>query len=133
MFTVNTPLVSSRLENPITAFGCNSNNTLDLQQYYSISKKKATNSSKNKLGQGGYVSVYKGTLQDGSLVAVKVLSESIGNSEEFINKVASISVTTHVNVVSLLGFYLEVLKELWYMTTCLMDHFRSSYMKTKIH
>jgi len=37
MFTVNTPLVSSRLENYVTVFGCNSNNSLDLQQYYSVS------------------------------------------------------------------------------------------------
>ncbi|KAK2458732.1 LEAF RUST 10 DISEASE-RESISTANCE LOCUS RECEPTOR-LIKE PROTEIN KINASE 2.5 [Trifolium repens] len=36
MFTVNTPLVSSRLENPVTVFGCNSNNTVDLEQYYSV-------------------------------------------------------------------------------------------------
>ncbi|XP_058772655.1 PR5-like receptor kinase [Vicia villosa] len=68
---------------------------------------KATNSFKNKLGQGGYGSVYKGKLQDGSLVAVKILSESNGNGEEFINEVASISVTSHVNIVSLLGFCLE--------------------------
>ncbi|KAG4394854.1 hypothetical protein GLYMA_20G118700v4 [Glycine max] len=75
---------------------------------YSYSEiKKATNSFRYKLGHGGYGSVYKGKLQDGSLVAVKVLSDSIGNGEEFINEVASISVTSHVNIVSLLGFCLE--------------------------
>ncbi|TKY50861.1 receptor protein kinase [Spatholobus suberectus] len=75
---------------------------------YSYSEiKKATNSFRNKLGQGGYGSVYKGKLHDGSLVAVKVLSDSKGNGEEFINEVASISVTSHVNIVSLLGFCLE--------------------------
>ncbi|CAJ1977498.1 unnamed protein product [Sphenostylis stenocarpa] len=75
---------------------------------YSFSEiKKATNSFRNKLGQGGYGSVYKGKLNDGSLVAVKVLSDSKGNGEEFINEVASISVTSHVNVVSLLGFCQE--------------------------
>ncbi|XP_015941737.3 LEAF RUST 10 DISEASE-RESISTANCE LOCUS RECEPTOR-LIKE PROTEIN KINASE-like 2.5, partial [Arachis duranensis] len=50
---------------------------------------------------------YKGKLSDGTLVAVKVLSESKGNGEEFINEVASISVTSHVNIVELLGFCLE--------------------------
>lgn len=36
MFTINTPLVSSRLENYLTVFGCsNIYNTTDLQQYYS--------------------------------------------------------------------------------------------------
>ncbi|KAK7357763.1 hypothetical protein VNO80_17059 [Phaseolus coccineus] len=75
---------------------------------YSYSEiKKATNSFRNKLGEGGYGSVYKGKLNDGSLVAVKVLSDSKGNGEEFINEVASISLTSHVNIVSLLGFCQE--------------------------
>ncbi|KAH9746729.1 protein kinase domain-containing protein [Citrus sinensis] len=69
--------------------------------------KKMTNSFKYKLGQGGYGSVYKGKLIDGSNVAVKVLNDSKGNGEEFINEVASISRTSHVNVVTLLGFCFE--------------------------
>ncbi|KAL5070535.1 hypothetical protein RYX36_021422 [Vicia faba] len=80
---------------------------LAAKRYTYTEIKKVTNSFKNKLGRGGYGSVYKGKLQDGSLVAVKVLSESNGNGEEFINEVASISVTSHVNIVSLLGFCLE--------------------------
>ncbi|GFP85323.1 glycerophosphodiester phosphodiesterase protein kinase domain-containing gdpdl2 [Phtheirospermum japonicum] len=64
-----------------------------------------TKSLSDKLGQGGYGSVYKGKLLDGSsLVAVKVLSATDGNGEDFINEVASISRTSHVNVVNLLGF-----------------------------
>ena len=51
--------------------------------------------------------MYRGKLHDGSLVAVKVLSELKGNGEEFINEVASISMTSHVNIVSLVGFCLE--------------------------
>ncbi|GAY47590.1 hypothetical protein CUMW_105540 [Citrus unshiu] len=69
--------------------------------------KKMTNSFKYKLGQGGYGSVYKGKLIDGRNVAVKVLNDSKGNGEEFINEVASISRTSHVNVVTLLGFCFE--------------------------
>ncbi|KAH9795080.1 protein kinase domain-containing protein [Citrus sinensis] len=69
--------------------------------------KKMTNSFKYKLGQGGYGSVYKGKLLDGRNVAVKVLNDSKGNGEEFINEVASISRTSHVNVVALLGFCFE--------------------------
>ncbi|KAL7221563.1 hypothetical protein ACSBR1_023508 [Camellia fascicularis] len=56
---------------------------------------KITNSFKDKLGQGGYGSVYKGELSDGRLVAVKVLSQTEGNGQEFINEVASISRTSH--------------------------------------
>ena len=66
-----------------------------------------TNSFKDKLGQGGYGGVYKGKLQDGCFVAVKVLKESKGNGEEFLNEVASISRTSHVNIVTLMGFCFE--------------------------
>ncbi|KAL5809912.1 hypothetical protein ACOSQ4_026480 [Xanthoceras sorbifolium] len=66
--------------------------------------KKMTNSFSNKLGKGGYGDVYKGKLPDGRLVAVKLLKESKGDGEEFTNEVASISRTSHVNIVGLLGF-----------------------------
>ncbi|KAF5457456.1 hypothetical protein F2P56_021556 [Juglans regia] len=69
--------------------------------------KKLTNSFKYKVGQGGYGVVFKGELPDGRIVAVKVLGESKGNGEEFINEVASISRTSHVNIVTLLGFCYE--------------------------
>ncbi|ESR55847.1 hypothetical protein CICLE_v10019355mg [Citrus x clementina] len=69
--------------------------------------KKMTNSFKHKLGQGGYGSVFKGKLPDGRLVAVKLLNTSKENVQEFVNEVASISRTSHVNVVTLLGFCLE--------------------------
>ncbi|KAG7586055.1 Serine-threonine/tyrosine-protein kinase catalytic domain, partial [Arabidopsis thaliana x Arabidopsis arenosa] len=50
----------------------------------------------------------RGTLNDGRVVAVKVLKESKGNnSEDFINEVSSMSQTSHVNIVSLLGFCSE--------------------------
>nr|KAJ0210781.1 hypothetical protein LSAT_V11C400216720 [Lactuca sativa] len=49
-----------------------------------------TNAFDEKLGQGGYGSVYKGQMPDGQLVAVKLLSKAIGNGQDFINEVASI-------------------------------------------
>ncbi|PKI75645.1 hypothetical protein CRG98_004046 [Punica granatum] len=69
--------------------------------------KKMTNSFSEKLGKGGYGSVYKGKLSNGHQVAVKVLTESKANGEEFLNEVTSISRTAHVNVVTLLGFCYE--------------------------
>ncbi|KAG4388476.1 hypothetical protein GLYMA_09G182200v4 [Glycine max] len=69
--------------------------------------KKMTNSFKVKLGEGGFGAVYKGELLSGGPVAVKILNESKGNGEDFINEVASISRTSHVNVVTLVGFCLE--------------------------
>lgn len=84
------------------------NGHLAAKRYSYLEVKKMTNSFSNKLGQGGFASVYKGKLSDGSLVAVKILKEmKSNNGEEFINEVASISVTSHVNIVSLLGFCLE--------------------------
>ncbi|KAK3163830.1 hypothetical protein QOZ80_1AG0008840 [Eleusine coracana subsp. coracana] len=68
---------------------------------------KITSSFNNKLGEGGYGIVFKGTLHDGRLVAVKLLHDSKANGEEFVNEVMSIGRTSHVNIVSLFGFCLE--------------------------
>ncbi|XP_027357374.1 LEAF RUST 10 DISEASE-RESISTANCE LOCUS RECEPTOR-LIKE PROTEIN KINASE-like 2.5 [Abrus precatorius] len=82
------------------------------QKRYKLSEvKKMTNSFRDKLGQGGFGAVYKGKLPTGYPVAVKLLKSSKGNGEEFINEVASISRTSHVNVVTLLGFCLEAQKK----------------------
>lgn len=77
------------------------------KRYSYLQVKKMTNSFEVKLGQGGFGSVYRGVLSDGNMVAVKVLSESKGNGEDFMNEVASIGKTSHVNIVSLLGFCFE--------------------------
>ncbi|XP_050227405.1 LEAF RUST 10 DISEASE-RESISTANCE LOCUS RECEPTOR-LIKE PROTEIN KINASE-like 2.1 [Mercurialis annua] len=68
---------------------------------------KMTNSFIQKLGQGGFGDVYKGKLPDGRIVAVKVPNKSTGDGEEFINEVAAIGRTSHVNIVTLLGFCYE--------------------------
>ncbi|XP_057736460.1 LEAF RUST 10 DISEASE-RESISTANCE LOCUS RECEPTOR-LIKE PROTEIN KINASE-like 2.1 [Arachis stenosperma] len=77
---------------------------LQIRRYTYSDIKKVTNSFRDKLGQGGFGSVYKGQLQDGRHVAVKILSELKGDGEDFINEVASMSRTSHVNIVALLGF-----------------------------
>ncbi|XP_059589718.1 LEAF RUST 10 DISEASE-RESISTANCE LOCUS RECEPTOR-LIKE PROTEIN KINASE-like 2.1 [Vitis vinifera] len=75
---------------------------------YSYSEiKKMTHNFKNKLGQGGFGSVYKGKLQSGHIVAVKMLVMSKANGQDFINEVATIGRIHHVNVVRLVGFCIQ--------------------------
>ncbi|KAK9912756.1 hypothetical protein M0R45_036600 [Rubus argutus] len=75
---------------------------------YSYSNiKKMTRGFKEKVGEGGYGSVYKGKLRSGRLVAIKMLGTSKSNGQEFINEVATIGRIHHVNVVQLLGFCVE--------------------------
>ncbi|KAK3440507.1 hypothetical protein EUGRSUZ_B00781 [Eucalyptus grandis] len=69
--------------------------------------KRMTISFEENLGQGGYGYVYRGKLENGQLVAVKLLKKLKGNAEEFFNEVVSISRISHVNVVNLLGFHFE--------------------------
>ncbi|KAJ7969152.1 Receptor-like kinase [Quillaja saponaria] len=69
--------------------------------------KKITNSFTEEVGRGGFGKVYKGKLPNGCLVAVKLLDASKRNGEGFVNEVSSISRTSHVNIVILLGFCLE--------------------------
>lgn len=62
----------------------------------------------NKLGQGGFGSVYKGKLKDGSVVAVKVLSsDSRQGVPEFLNELTVISNILHENLVRLHGCCVE--------------------------
>ncbi|KAJ9178623.1 hypothetical protein P3X46_010492 [Hevea brasiliensis] len=66
--------------------------------------KRMTNQFKDELGQGAYGTVFRGKLSDEILVAVKVLNNSKGNGEEFVNEVGTIGKIHHVNVVRLIGF-----------------------------
>ncbi|KAG6700679.1 hypothetical protein I3842_08G124200 [Carya illinoinensis] len=72
---------------------------------YSFSEiKKMTKGFKENLGEGGFGTVFKGTLRSGRLVAVKMLSQSKANGQDFINEVATIGRIHHVNIVQLIGF-----------------------------
>ncbi|KAL3575980.1 hypothetical protein D5086_021263, partial [Populus alba] len=65
-------------------------------------------SEDNKLGQGGFGVVYKGTLTSGQDIAVKRLSRTSGQGEiEFKNEVMLVAKLQHRNLVRLLGFCFE--------------------------
>ncbi|KAM3405929.1 hypothetical protein ACQJBY_000146 [Aegilops geniculata] len=71
-----------------------------------------TSHFRDKLGQGGYGSVYKGVLLPGDVhVAVKMLEgNSNCNGEDFISEVSTIGRIHHVNVVRLVGFCSEEMR-----------------------
>ncbi|KAL9690541.1 hypothetical protein QQ045_010943 [Rhodiola kirilowii] len=65
-------------------------------------------SNDNKLGQGGFGSVYKGKLADGQKIAVKRLATGSRQGDlEFKNEVVLVAKLQHRNLVRLLGFCLE--------------------------
>ncbi|CAE5963211.1 unnamed protein product [Arabidopsis arenosa] len=78
-----------------------------LKRYSYAQVKKMTKSFRHEVGKGGFGVVYRGNFCDGRKVAVKVLKDSKDNGEDFINEVASMSRTSHVNIVTLLGFCYE--------------------------
>ncbi|KAK7257251.1 hypothetical protein RIF29_31093 [Crotalaria pallida] len=99
---------------------------------------KATDnfSSSNKLGEGGFGPVYKGTLADGKELAVKRLSENSGQGlEEFKNEVVLIAKLQHRNLVKLLGCCIEgeeIMLVYEYMPNKSLDNFIFDETKRKL-
>ncbi|KAI9075613.1 hypothetical protein K1719_042413 [Acacia pycnantha] len=81
----------------------------------------------NKLGEGGFGPVYKGTLEDGQELAVKRLSTKSGQGfEELRNEVELIAKLQHRNLVKLIGCCIEGEEKLLiyeYMPNKSLDHF----------
>ncbi|XP_062175688.1 rust resistance kinase Lr10-like isoform X1 [Alnus glutinosa] len=92
--------------NVVEEFLQSHNNLMPIRYSYSEIK-KITKSFKEKLGEGGYGTVFKGTLRSGRLVAIKMLGKSKANGQDFISEVATIGRIHHVNIVQLIGFCVE--------------------------
>ncbi|KAG6696132.1 hypothetical protein I3842_09G132100 [Carya illinoinensis] len=85
---------------------------LDLQTGFFTYRqiKAATNNFDvaNKIGEGGFGSVYKGVLLDYTIIAVKKLSSrSNQGNREFVNEIGMISALKHPNLVRLYGCCVE--------------------------
>ncbi|CAJ1971747.1 unnamed protein product [Sphenostylis stenocarpa] len=66
--------------------------------------KRITSGFKEKLGEGTHGAVFRGKLSNEILVAVKILNNTDGDGNEFINEVGIMGKIHHINVVRLLGF-----------------------------
>ncbi|XP_020963809.1 G-type lectin S-receptor-like serine/threonine-protein kinase SD1-1 [Arachis ipaensis] len=65
-------------------------------------------SDKNKLGEGGFGSVFKGTLENGQRIAVKRLLTGYGQGiKEFKNEITSIAKLQHRNCIKLQGYCIQ--------------------------
>ncbi|KAL2456013.1 Protein kinase superfamily protein [Abeliophyllum distichum] len=69
--------------------------------------KNMTKNFKDKLGEGGYGTVFKGQLKSGPFAAIKLMGKSKASGQEFISEVATIGRIHHVHVVRLIGFCVE--------------------------
>ena len=69
--------------------------------------KAATENFSRKLGEGGFGSVYEGTLGNGVKVAVKLLEGLAQVKKSFLAEVETIGSIHHVNLVKLIGFCAE--------------------------
>ncbi|XP_024518736.1 probable LRR receptor-like serine/threonine-protein kinase At1g67720 isoform X1 [Selaginella moellendorffii] len=80
----------------------------DAYRYSFQEMKEASNNFGNKIGSGGFGTVYYGRLKNGREVAIKVLSAtSHQGAREFSNEVTLLSRIHHRNLVSFLGFCQE--------------------------
>uniref|UniRef100_A0ACD5ZG27 Uncharacterized protein n=1 Tax=Avena sativa TaxID=4498 RepID=A0ACD5ZG27_AVESA len=67
----------------------------------------ATKNFSEKLGAGGFGSVYKGMLSDSTTIAVKRLDGARQGEKQFRAEVSSIGLIQHINLVKLIGFCCE--------------------------
>ncbi|KAL2556232.1 PR5-like receptor kinase [Forsythia ovata] len=113
------------MDDTIEDFLQRQNNLITIKYTYSEIK-KMTKNFKDKLGEGGCGTVFKGKLQSGHFVAVKMMANSVVNDKEFFSEVATIGRIHHVNVVQLIGFCIKGAKRALiyeYMTNGSLDNY----------
>ncbi|GMH07198.1 hypothetical protein Nepgr_009038 [Nepenthes gracilis] len=73
---------------------------------------KATKNFSNRLGGGGFGSVFTGALPDSSAIAVKKLESISQGDKQFRTEVSTIGIIQHVNLIRLRGFCSEGMRKL---------------------
>ncbi|XP_076951637.1 G-type lectin S-receptor-like serine/threonine-protein kinase RKS1 isoform X1 [Bidens hawaiensis] len=102
-FSFTNGLIS--LDSSLTEKDIDKNVDLDVFDLSTITAATDNFCPSNKLGEGGFGSVYKGKLLNGQEIAVKRLSQSSGQGmQEFKNEVTLIAKLQHRNLVRLLGY-----------------------------
>uniref|UniRef100_A0ACD5WT58 Uncharacterized protein n=1 Tax=Avena sativa TaxID=4498 RepID=A0ACD5WT58_AVESA len=107
-FLVSSKKQASGLDSRTSVGGAGLSSDLKNIKLFSYSELRSATSNfhrSNKIGQGGFGTVYKGTLRDdGGDVAVKVLSaQSRQGSKEFLTEIDVIANVRHPNLVALVG------------------------------
>ncbi|KAK3139572.1 hypothetical protein QOZ80_5AG0385400 [Eleusine coracana subsp. coracana] len=74
-------------------------------RYFNL--QQATKSFSVKVGGGGFGSVFKGSLNDSTAIAVKRLDLANQGEKQFRAEVSSIGIIQHINLVKLIGFCCE--------------------------
>ncbi|KAL7160378.1 hypothetical protein ABFS83_01G091100 [Erythranthe nasuta] len=109
---------------------------LPLYELSTISKATHNFSLDNKLGEGGFGPVYKGTLGGGQEIAVKRLSKaSLQGIQEFKNEVIFIAKLQHRNLVKILGCCIEGEETMLvyeYMPNKSLDFILFDHLKSKL-
>ncbi|GLJ16584.1 hypothetical protein SUGI_0283990 [Cryptomeria japonica] len=81
--------------------------TISLRTFTCNELKTATNNFTHMLGKGAFGSVFKGTLPEATLVAVKKLEGRAQSEKQFRAEISTIGNIQHVNLVRLRGFCVE--------------------------
>ncbi|EAZ30733.1 G-type lectin S-receptor-like serine/threonine-protein kinase At2g19130 [Oryza sativa Japonica Group] len=88
-------------------YNCTSNNVegeSGIVAFRYIDLQHATKNFSEKLGEGGFGSVFKGFLHDSRTIAVKKLAGAHQGEKQFRAEVSSIGLIQHINLIKLIGF-----------------------------
>ncbi|CAI0445332.1 unnamed protein product [Linum tenue] len=101
------PLVNSRLESLSEEKKCEATEVSFSELVFHVLYCDLSNLAANLIGKGGCNQVYKGTLQDGNPVAVKIRKSSPEAREEFVQEVEIIASLNHKNITPLVGISIK--------------------------